>query len=87
MCSFLPENHKIQQQDHGLADDVNEGTRAIDHHLIAAVISAVSGKNYSMKATFPYGHEVRALNAMLHNRYLSVAPLVFDSSFHVGYHF
>jgi hypothetical protein len=67
MCVFLltwlfarccAENHKIQQQDHGLSDTVDVGTRAIDHHLITGVIAAVSGKTFSMKATFPYGHAV-----------------------------
>jgi glutamate synthase (NADPH/NADH) len=53
---WLKENHKIQEQDHGLGDDVVEGQRALDHHLMAAVLAAVQGKDYSAKGTAPYGH-------------------------------
>jgi hypothetical protein len=69
---MFAENHKIQMQDHGLSDTVDVGTRAIDHHLIAGVIAAVSGKQYSMKATFPYGHEVQQPTYHLFNAFLYI---------------
>mmetsp|Transcript_67087 Transcript_67087/g.165502 ORF Transcript_67087/g.165502 Transcript_67087/m.165502 type:complete len:1006 (+) Transcript_67087:1-3018(+) len=55
---WLKENHKIQLQDHGLDDTLAPGLRVVDHHLVAAVTSAVSGKPFAIKGEGIYGHEI-----------------------------
>ena len=36
------------------------GTRAVDHHVMAAVIAACSGKPYTCKGTHPYAHTIES---------------------------
>ena len=55
---WLKETYKIQQQSHGLGEEMSQGLRAIDHELCAAIVAAVNGKSYSMKATHPFCHEI-----------------------------
>ena len=45
--AWLKENHKIQDQDHGVGDDQPEGLRVIDHHLLASVVAAVKGGTHT----------------------------------------
>jgi len=46
--SWLKENHKIQEQDHGVGDDISEGLRVVDHHLLASVVAAVKGTKHTV---------------------------------------
>ena len=41
---WLKETYKIQQQSHGLGEEMSQGLRAIDHELCAAIVAAVNGK-------------------------------------------
>jgi glutamate synthase domain-containing protein 3 len=55
---WLTENHKIQNQDHGLEASVPSGVRALDHHIITSILAAVNGIPFAAHGEFPLEHHL-----------------------------